>query len=181
MIKDAINKVRSNFDFLIEEYGILDEHKSDFLLSLEALDSLLNKKTRSKKRFPKIFRIVKGKDHDVMEEQIVGVEDGLIFCVRSMHDTIVQAAIKMQSEGKDFNRFTLLEAAQALNNRVSTPAILVCLHYWMSIEDPLLYKKDGSDLFALSCGPENFLDDADRAWDELVEGELRVEAPRGCL
>jgi len=180
MIQDAINNLRKNIEFLIEEYGIIHEHKSRVLLSLEAVDSLLSKQTRSRKRFPKTFSIKKG-NFDIMEEKIEGVDNPPIFCTRIMHDIVVQSAINLQSDDKDFNRFTLLDAAQELNKRITTPAILVCVHYWMSMESPLLYKKDGSDLFALSYGPENFQDDAKRAWEILAECELRLEAPRGFI
>jgi len=181
MIKEAISKVRSNFNFLIEEYGILDEHKSEFLLSLEALESLVLKKhTRSRKRFPKTFSINQKGSYDVMEERIDGVDDP-IFCSRGMYEIVVQAAVNMQLEGKDFNRYTLEEYGKKFSGRITIPAIMVCLHYWISLKDALLQKRDGSDLFALSCGPECFKESADKAWDMLKECELRIEAPRNFL
>jgi len=61
------------------------------------------------------------------------------------------------------------------------PAVNVCLHYWISMENALLFKKDGSDLFALTCGPENFQDNAKRAWQALREEEFRIDVPRGFM
>ena len=181
MIKEAINRIRESIEFLVEEYGIIDEHKTGILLDIEALDSLLTKKSRSKKRFPKIFKINERNGKQSMEERVEGTLDPPIFCAKNIYDTIVQAAINMQSEGKDFNRFTLIEAAQFLNDRVTMPAVNVCLHYWISMENALLFKKDGSDLFALTCGPENFQDNAKRAWQALREEEFRIDVPRGFM
>jgi len=182
MIKEALKDIKDHVSFLVEEYAIIHDHETQFRLKIEALESLITKqKPRGRRQFPKTFRIVQKNTFDAIEQEIPGAEEDPIFCSKSMYDVVVEAVINMQSKEINFNRFSLHDAAKEICNHISIPAILVCYRYWMSMGEPLLYKPDGSDLFAVSCDVDDFQVVSSKAWDELVENELTITAPRGFI
>jgi len=87
--------------------------KQGILLDIGALDSLLTKKSRSKKRFPKIFKINERNGKQSMEERVEGTLDPPIFCDEKIF--MIQSYRRQSTcslKVKIFNRFTLIEAAQ---------------------------------------------------------------------
>ena len=82
----------------------------------------------------------------------------------------------MQERGENFNRFTLPAEVQKNHPEVTSPAVLACLHFWLSLSNPILGKE--GDMFKIKGDIDDFDNDSCVAWNELSENELHVTGRR---
>jgi len=119
--------------------------------------------------FPKRFSVKFSEAFVSLEEQ---TPSQTTFCTDSQYDSVAKNVAAMQTRGENFNRFTLLEEIHKTDPRVTMPAVLVCLHYWLSMSDPLLLKKEA--LFTIDSYANEFQSYAAEAWDDVRETPLKV-------
>ena len=170
MIKDSVEKIRklvNGFDGLVPTIDI-----QSILMELGVIQGYFQHVGETKVQrihFPKLFSVKLSKDYVSLEEQ---TPSQTTFCTESQYELISDAVVSMQARGENFDRWTLQEEVNKTDSRVTIPAILVCLHYWLSMSDPLLVKKEA--LFAIDCDPDEFVEYANGAWDEVNETPLRI-------
>jgi len=171
MIKESVNKIKmlvNGFNGLVPAVDI-----QSVLVELGVIEGYFRRADETKVKrihFPKKFSI-KFSDAFVSLEEWTPSQT--TFCTDSQYDSVAKNVAAMQSRGENFNRFTLLDEIHKTDSRVTMPAVLVCLHYWLSMNDPLILKK--GDLFAIDCISDEFVDFAGGAWDDVRETPLKVE------
>ena len=171
MIQTSVDKIAK----LVEGFVGLapTEDIQAILLELGAIKGYFaGLKTKQVERihFPKTFSVNKERDFVKLQEKTPSHE---IYCTNIQYDTIAETVAEMQSRRENFNRFTLLKEVQKVDSRVTMPAVLVCLHYWLSIDEPLLVKD--MDLFKIDCDPEDFKVESAEAWNDVDFEPLIVE------
>jgi hypothetical protein len=124
-------------------------------------------------QFPKKFSIETKRDFIKLQEVTPSTTT---YCSDFQYDMIVKAVIALQSRRENFNRWTLQTEAQKVDPRVTVPAVLACMHYWISMPDALLSKS--GLMFKISCEVDDFENLSNIAWDDLVEDKLHIEAPK---
>ena len=167
-VKDAIGNVKrtvEGFTGLVSP----DEIQS-VMAGLGIIDQFF---TKERVHFPKHFSIIIDSNFVRLQEVTPSTT---CYCSDVQYDIIVKAVVNMQSRGEDFNRFTLPKEIQRNNPEVTTPAILTCLHFWLSLTDPLLGK--AVDMFKVRGDIDEFENDSGIAWNELSENDLHVTGRR---
>jgi len=170
MVKDSVEKVKRLVNGLSNL--IPNEDMQRILVELGVIEGYFTRLNETKEKrvhFPKHFSIETDRDYIKLQEVTPSLT---CYCSDSQYDTVVDAVINMQKRGEDFNRFSLLKETNTLDTEVTTPAILACLHYWLSMNDPLLSKE--GDMFKISGTIDDFKDDAYVAWNRLDKKDLFV-------
>ena len=172
MLKDAVRKI----DRIVRSFeGSVPESEITEVLKQLGIIADCLRRTKSPKRvaFPKTFSIENTDDYISMQEETPSTK---IFCRDNTYDTVIKAVISIQSRREDFDRFSLLAEAQKTAPRVTMPAVLVCFHYWLSTDIPLL-KKQANNLFRINsdvCDVDGFETKANESWDDLDGNDLIV-------
>ncbi len=180
MIEDAVQSINNT----VEGFkGLVpDQDIQGIFIQLGIIRAYFSGQKDSKKKrtsFPKTFSIKTTDDRISMHEVTPDTKDSIgidIFCCEDTYDVVVQSVIDLQSDRQNFNRFTLLEKAKETAPRTTMPALLVCFHYWLSIEEPLL-RKQPDGLFCINrevCEVEDFELTANEAWNNLEGDPLTV-------
>jgi hypothetical protein len=130
-----------------------------------------------RKTFPKTFKIESSGSLDRLVEIVD--EGDTIFCTGEVYDVIVDTIQEMfkKDSNASFDRFELFNAVQKHCPQIKLPAILACMHLWMSLENPLI-EKDNMQKMRITTGSEDFERMAHDAWDEVNINPLRLEKPR---
>ncbi|MBT6046899.1 hypothetical protein HN803_04625 [candidate division WWE3 bacterium] len=167
-VKDSISKAKRT---VIGFAGLVspDEIQS-VMVELGLIDQFF---TRKREAFPKHFSILVDSSFVRLQEK---TPTDTIYCSDTQYDVIVKAVIAMQERGENFNRFTLPAEIQKRNPEVTSPAVLACLHFWLSLSNPLLGKD--KDLFKIRGDIDEFENDSGVAWNELSENDLHVTGRR---
>ncbi len=146
---------------------------------LEGVLSVLYPKPE-RKYFPKLFTIERMGDKACLQEEILEAPEGQepLFCIEPYYDAIAEAVAKMYAENREFDRETLLKKAKSINERVTLPAVIVCIRLWMSINSPLFQKNPATNLYAAVTQDGDFITEAKEEWNNLVENPLKIDSPR---
>ena len=172
MIENAVKEIRSivnGFNGLVPDSQI-----QSIFVQLGIIEAYHRGSRQSHVKripFPKTFSIKTTDDNIKMHEVTPNCD---IFCCEDTYDIVVQSVIEMQSRRENFNRFSLLDETRKEESRVTMPALLVCFHYWLSVDTPLLKKQDDG-LFSIDV--DDFELAANAAWDDLNGTELVVGKP----
>ncbi|MBT6051166.1 MAG: hypothetical protein HOG49_30570 [Candidatus Scalindua sp.] len=167
-VKASINKIR-----LIVK-GIVNPVNPDDIRSVLVELGIVDKFfTTERIHFPKHFSIIV--DGDFIRLQEV-TPTNTTYCSDTQYDYIVDAVLDMQERGENFNRFTLPAEVQKNHPEVTSPAVLACLHFWLSLSNPILGKE--GDMFKIKGDIDDFDNDSCVAWNELSENELHVTGRR---
>jgi hypothetical protein len=166
-VKDSISRTKKTvqgFDGLVSP----DDLKS-VLVELGVIDQFF---TKRREAFPKHFSILVSGEFVRLQEV---TPTDTIYCSDAQYDQVMNSVVEMQRRGENFNRFTLPAEVQKSNPEVTTPAVLACLHLWLSLSNPLLDKS--GDMFKIRGEIKEFVNDAGIAWNELLENDLHVKRP----
>ena len=167
-VKDSISRAKrtvAGFAGLVSP----DEIQS-VMVELGLIDQFFTKK---RVHFPKHFSIITDEDFVRLQEK---TPSDTIYCSDTQYDLVVDSIIDMQRRGENFDRFSLPAEVQKLNPEVTSPAVLACLHLWLSLPKPLL-GKDG-DMFKVKGDIDEFVNDSYIAWNELQDNDLHVTGRR---
>jgi len=171
MVKDSVEKIKTivkSFNGLVPAIDM-----QTILIELGIIEGYFKYPSENKiKRihFPKTFSVKSSNDFVSLEEE---TPSQTTFCTDIQYDLVSSAVAAMQARGENFNRWTLQTEVHKNDSRVTIPAILVCLHYWLSMEDPLLLKK--GELFTIDCHADEFVEYANGAWDNVYETPLNLK------
>lgn len=154
---------------------------------------------RSRRQYPKHFTIQTNPHNNCLQEAFPPTEadpdeQPSLFCSEDLYEDIVAGIENMARENKPFDRFDIQEAtaevvmdkmrASGIENpekpNISIPALLACLHLWLSIPEPLFTKSATvKDKFEVVGNVDDFEDATDEAWDLVCQdGGMFLAKPR---
>ena len=170
MVKDSVNKIKR----LVNGFSGLApiEDIQSILVEFRVIEGYFNCSRETKKQrvhFPKHFSIKTDRDYIRLQEV---TPSETCYCSDVQYDIVASAILYMQERRENFNRFTLPAEIQKSHTEVTTPAVLACLHYWLSMPNPLLAKE--KDLFKIKGDIDEFVNDTCVAWDDLADNDLYV-------
>jgi hypothetical protein len=138
-----------------------------------------------RQQYPKTFSILEHHGQPCLVEKIEGSTQSPLYCLADFYDHIATAVANLSKSGTDFDRFILLAAAKEICPTVTLPAVICCIRFWMSVEEPLLEKdftkkmSDGKSYpFRITVLEDTFVEDATVAWSEVEEEPIHLEHPR---
>jgi len=154
----------------------LSTDKAQKLLSLVCkLESVLS---FTRQYYPKLFTITRKGDVACLQEEIVDSGQPPLYCFHEYYDAIAKAVANMSGQTLEFDREGLHNAARQVNNRVTKPAVIACIRFWMSIPEPLLLKNMTTNKYDSNVDPSLFVEEATVEWESLSVNPLRLERPR---
>jgi hypothetical protein len=128
--------------------------------------------------YPKLFSIERKGDLACLQEEIVDSGQDPIYCYKPHYDAIAQAVAQAAGQNIEFDREELLTLAREFNPRVTKPAVITVIRFWMSIGEPLLLKNVTTNKYDSNVDPEMFIGEATLEFNELSHNPLRLEKPQ---
>jgi len=170
-LKERINKLKD---------GETPSIAYDLLQVVERLESVLTTDSGPvhRQQWPKRFSIGRIGDSPCLHETIVGSSQPPLYCLPGYHKAICEAIVNFIKRDEEFTRDGLTEEARKINPRVTKPAVIACVRFWMSIEDPLIKKNAKSNNYDSTVDGDVFSNDAKEELEKLADNPFTLDAPR---
>ena len=132
----------------------------------------------TRKYYPKLFTIARINDVACLQEEIVDSGQPPLYCFHEYYEAIAKAVANMSGQTQEFDREDLHNAARQINERVTKPAVIACIRFWMSMPEPLLLKNSITNKYDSNVDPAVFVDETTDEWNNLSDNPLRLGRPR---